>query len=75
MWRREKHSFCRVVCRHLISHIGQLRTNMRLGDCAELFAYCNQDMIDAKVKLLLQMSLILIWGKLYSIWNLRAVKG
>lgn len=34
------------------------------GDCAELFDYCNQDMIEAKVKLLLQMSLILIWGEL-----------
>ncbi|PGH08745.1 3-deoxy-7-phosphoheptulonate synthase [Polytolypa hystricis UAMH7299] len=32
------------------------------GDCAELFDYCNQEMIEAKVKLILQMSLILIWG-------------
>ncbi|KAJ5949085.1 hypothetical protein N7454_000669 [Penicillium verhagenii] len=32
------------------------------GDCAELFDYCTQDMIEAKVKLLLQMSLVLIWG-------------
>ncbi|KAE8147961.1 DAHP synthetase [Aspergillus avenaceus] len=32
------------------------------GDCAELFDYCNQDVIEAKVKLLLQMSLVLIWG-------------
>lgn len=32
------------------------------GDCAELFDYCSQDMIEAKVKLLLQMSLVLIWG-------------
>lgn len=32
------------------------------GDCAELFDYCNQDKIEAKVKLLLQMSLVLIWG-------------
>ncbi|CEJ55557.1 Phospho-2-dehydro-3-deoxyheptonate aldolase [Penicillium brasilianum] len=32
------------------------------GDCAELFDYCNQEMIEAKLKLLLQMSLILIWG-------------
>jgi 3-deoxy-7-phosphoheptulonate synthase len=32
------------------------------GDCAELFDYCNQDMIEAKVKLLLQMSLVLIYG-------------
>jgi 3-deoxy-7-phosphoheptulonate synthase len=38
------------------------RLKPRLGDCAELFDYCNQDMIEAKVKLLLQMSLILIWG-------------
>ena len=32
------------------------------GDCAELFDYCEQDMIEAKVKLLLQMSLVLIHG-------------
>ncbi|KPI45553.1 Phospho-2-dehydro-3-deoxyheptonate aldolase [Cyphellophora attinorum] len=32
------------------------------GDCAELFDYCTQDMIEAKVKLLLQMSLVLIYG-------------
>lgn len=32
------------------------------GDCAELFDYCNDDKIDSKVKLLLQMSLVLIYG-------------
>lgn len=32
------------------------------GDCAELFDYCNEDMIEAKIKLLLQMSLVLIYG-------------
>lgn len=32
------------------------------GDCAELFDYCNDGAIDAKIKLLLQMSLVLIWG-------------
>jgi 3-deoxy-7-phosphoheptulonate synthase len=32
------------------------------GDCAELFDYCNQETIEAKVKLLLQMSLVLIYG-------------
>lgn len=32
------------------------------GDCAELFSYCADGPIDAKVKLLLQMSLVLIWG-------------
>lgn len=30
------------------------------GDCAELFDYCNQDRIDAQLKVLLQMSLVLI---------------
>ena len=32
------------------------------GDCAELFDYCEQSMIESKVKLLLQMSLILVYG-------------
>ncbi|KXJ91222.1 DAHP synthetase [Microdochium bolleyi] len=32
------------------------------GDCAELFDYCRQDRIESKIKLLLQMSLVLIWG-------------
>lgn len=32
------------------------------GDCAELFDYCNEDRIDAHLKVLLQMSLVLIWG-------------
>lgn len=32
------------------------------GDCAELFSYCNASAIDSKIKLLLQMSLVLIYG-------------
>jgi len=32
------------------------------GDCAELFDYCEQNVIESKIKLLLQMSLVLIWG-------------
>ncbi|KAL8806659.1 MAG: hypothetical protein Q9182_001187 [Xanthomendoza sp. 2 TL-2023] len=32
------------------------------GDCAELFDYCESGMIESKIKLLLQMSLILIYG-------------
>ena len=32
------------------------------GDCAELFDYCTQDNIESKLKVLLQMSLVLIWG-------------
>ncbi|KAF3159933.1 hypothetical protein TWF106_004799 [Orbilia oligospora] len=32
------------------------------GDCAELFDYCTESQIDAKIALLLQMSLVLIHG-------------
>ncbi|EGX91831.1 phospho-2-dehydro-3-deoxyheptonate aldolase [Cordyceps militaris CM01] len=32
------------------------------GDCAELFDYCEQEAIESKIKLLLQMSVVLIWG-------------
>ena len=32
------------------------------GDCAELFDYCEANAIDSKIKLLLQMSLVLIYG-------------
>lgn len=32
------------------------------GDCAELFDYCEATAIESKIKLLLQMSLVLIWG-------------
>ncbi|TPX35221.1 3-deoxy-7-phosphoheptulonate synthase [Synchytrium microbalum] len=32
------------------------------GDCAELFAYCDSNIIERKLRVLLQMSLILVWG-------------
>ncbi|BFZ63153.1 hypothetical protein YB2330_004273 [Saitoella coloradoensis] len=32
------------------------------GDCAELFDYCNASVIENKLKVLLQMSLVLTWG-------------
>jgi len=32
------------------------------GDCAELFDYCCPAQIDSKIKLILQMSLVIIWG-------------
>ncbi|SPO22220.1 related to family II 2-keto-3-deoxy-D-arabino-heptulosonate 7-phosphate synthase [Ustilago trichophora] len=35
---------------------------LQTGDCAELFDYCNPEQIQAKLKLSLLMSLILIWG-------------
>ncbi|KAI9369797.1 hypothetical protein BJX61DRAFT_125315 [Aspergillus egyptiacus] len=45
------------------------------GDCAELFDYCNQDMIEAKVKLLLQMSLVLIWGANIPVVRIARIAG
>lgn len=59
-----KHLSCREVCINRIIKRTWLRCLIQLsiGDCAELFDYCSQDMIEAKVKLLLQMSLVLIWG-------------
>ncbi|GAC92547.1 phospho-2-dehydro-3-deoxyheptonate aldolase [Pseudozyma hubeiensis SY62] len=35
---------------------------LQTGDCAELFDYCDPEQIQAKLKLSLLMSLILIWG-------------
>lgn len=32
------------------------------GDCAERFVDCTKDRIEAKLKILLQMSLVLVWG-------------
>lgn len=32
------------------------------GDCAEIFAECEQESIEARLKILLQMSLVLTWG-------------
>ena len=35
---------------------------LQSGDCAELFNYCNPTQIEAKLKLSLLMSLVIIWG-------------
>lgn len=32
------------------------------GDCAELFAYCTHQQVAVRLRLLLMMSLILVWG-------------
>ncbi|KAF7125808.1 hypothetical protein CNMCM5793_002101 [Aspergillus hiratsukae] len=53
-----------LVTTHEIANLKKSLRNVALGkafvlqggDCAELFDYCNQDMIEAKLKLLLQMS-------------------
>lgn len=45
------------------------------GDCAELFDYCNQDRIEAKLKVLLQMSLVLIWGTRLPVVRIGRIAG
>lgn len=45
------------------------------GDCAELFDYCNPDQIEAKLKILLQMSLVLIWGTHVPILRIGRIAG
>uniref|UniRef100_A0A060TDW8 Phospho-2-dehydro-3-deoxyheptonate aldolase n=1 Tax=Blastobotrys adeninivorans TaxID=409370 RepID=A0A060TDW8_BLAAD len=45
------------------------------GDCAELFDYCNQDRILAKLKVLLQMSLVLIWGTKLPVVRIGRIAG
>ncbi|KAI8846082.1 hypothetical protein BC829DRAFT_399199 [Chytridium lagenaria] len=45
------------------------------GDCAELFEYCNQTAIEKKLKVLLQMSLILVWGARTSVVRIARMAG
>ncbi|KAG0353569.1 hypothetical protein BG005_007156 [Podila minutissima] len=49
--------------RHQLADVAQGKAFLlQGGDCAELFDYCAQSPIEAKLKVLLQMSLVLIWG-------------
>ncbi|KAJ3092399.1 hypothetical protein HK102_007793 [Quaeritorhiza haematococci] len=45
------------------------------GDCAELFEYCSQEPIENKLKVLLQMSLILTWGGRTSVVRIARMGG
>ncbi|KNC76817.1 3-deoxy-7-phosphoheptulonate synthase [Sphaeroforma arctica JP610] len=45
------------------------------GDCAELFAYCNKNQIENKVKIMLQMSLILTHGAHLPIVRIARIAG
>lgn len=45
------------------------------GDCAELFQYCTHDHISARVKLLLMMSLIIIWGTRMPVVRIGRIAG
>ena len=50
----------------LRTYLAEVALNKRFllqgGDCAELFEYCSQEPIENKLKVLLQMSLILVWS-------------
>lgn len=45
------------------------------GDCAESFDYCSQDPIEAKLKVLLQMSLIIVYGARIPILRIGRMAG
>ncbi|KAJ2848931.1 hypothetical protein IWW36_002991 [Coemansia brasiliensis] len=45
------------------------------GDCAESFDYCNPAAIEDKLKILLQMSLVLIWGMRLPIVRIARMAG
>lgn len=45
------------------------------GDCAELFEYCSSEPIENKLKVLLQMSLILVWGARIPIVRIARMAG
>ena len=47
-------------------HLGEVAAGKRFvlqgGDCAERFVDCRKDAIESKLKIILQMSLVLVWG-------------
>ncbi|PWZ02471.1 DAHP synthetase [Testicularia cyperi] len=48
---------------------------LQTGDCAELFDYCEPEQIQAKLKLSLLMSLILIWGSRKPVIRIGRIAG
>ncbi|KAI9100437.1 DAHP synthetase [Phlyctochytrium arcticum] len=63
----------------LRSELAEVAENKRFllqgGDCAELFDYCASDAIENKLKVLLQMSLILVWGGRTSVTRIGRMAG
>lgn len=45
------------------------------GDCAERFVDCTPSRIDAKLKILLQMSLVLVWGSRVPLVRIGRIAG
>lgn len=48
---------------------------LQCGDCAELFSYCNTPQIDAKLKLMLVMSLVIIYGSRLPVVRVGRIAG
>lgn len=51
---------------HLSSRLREVAAGraflLQAGDCAELFQDCTEDKIQAKLRLILMMSLVIVWG-------------
>ncbi|KAJ3074412.1 hypothetical protein HDU98_011289 [Podochytrium sp. JEL0797] len=65
--------------KNLKKQLAEVAENKRFllqgGDCAELFDYCEQAQIESKLKVLLQMSLILVWGGRTSVVRIARMAG
>ncbi|KAJ3016430.1 hypothetical protein HKX48_004038 [Thoreauomyces humboldtii] len=65
--------------RNLRTQLAEVAENKRFllqgGDCAELFDYCSAEPIENKLKVLLQMSLILVWGGRTSVTRIARMAG
>jgi 3-deoxy-7-phosphoheptulonate synthase len=64
-----------VLRKHLAEVALGKRFLLQGGDCAELFEYCSKDPIENKLKVLLQMSLILVWGARTPIVRIARMSG
>ncbi|KAI8920744.1 DAHP synthetase [Powellomyces hirtus] len=65
--------------KNLRKQLAEVAENKRFllqgGDCAELFDYCSHEPIESKLKVLLQMSLILVWGGRTSVTRIARMAG
>lgn len=48
---------------------------LQAGDCAELFQDCRSDKIEAKLRLMLMMSLVIVWGARVPVVRLGRIAG
>lgn len=50
------------LCTHLAEVAEGKRFLLQGGDCAERFQDCQSQLIEKKLKIMIQMSLVLLWG-------------